>query len=147
MGVPLLMEPNFGDYSCQVILSNLYWKPTLYLSLLSRLLKLQFKFGVLPPQDDTILKEPCLEACPSASRRRMVANNVDVTMCPKTWIHFSEAWGFHLYVHCPKPLLHSWRRKYRAITPLWPMKLVIQLILFQLDYTECWYFVLEYIDI
>ncbi|XP_014511284.1 beta-carotene isomerase D27, chloroplastic [Vigna radiata var. radiata] len=60
MGVPLLMEPNFGDYSCQ------------------------FKFGVLPPQDDTILKEPCLEACPSASRRRMVANNVDVTMCPKT---------------------------------------------------------------
>jgi len=35
MGVPLLMEPNFGDYSCQVILSNLCWKSTLYLSLLS----------------------------------------------------------------------------------------------------------------
>jgi len=45
---------------------------------------LQFKFGVLPPQDDAILKEPCLEACPNASRRRMVAKNVDVTTCPKT---------------------------------------------------------------
>ncbi|RDX92388.1 Beta-carotene isomerase D27, chloroplastic [Mucuna pruriens] len=62
MGVPLLMEPNFGDYSCQ------------------------FKFGVLPPQpeDDPVLKEPCLEACPNATRRRMVARNIDVTACPKT---------------------------------------------------------------
>ncbi|XP_024968158.1 beta-carotene isomerase D27, chloroplastic isoform X2 [Cynara cardunculus var. scolymus] len=40
MGVPLLMEPNFNDYSCQ------------------------FKFGVLPPQQDATLKEPCLEVCP-----------------------------------------------------------------------------------
>ncbi|KAG5061846.1 hypothetical protein JHK85_003029 [Glycine max] len=60
MGVPLLMEPNFGDYSCQ------------------------FKFGVLPPLDDTIVKEPCLEACPNASQRRTVARNIDITACPKT---------------------------------------------------------------
>ncbi|CAJ2629027.1 unnamed protein product [Trifolium pratense] len=62
MGVPLLMEPNFADYSCQ------------------------FKFGVLAPlpKDDTVLKEPCLEACPNASQRRMIGRNVGVTACPKT---------------------------------------------------------------
>ncbi|KAK7278169.1 hypothetical protein RJT34_23194 [Clitoria ternatea] len=62
MGVPLLMEPNFGDYSCQ------------------------FKFGVLPPlpEDDTVFKEPCLEACPNAAQRRMIARNINVTACPKT---------------------------------------------------------------
>ncbi|KAJ9187884.1 hypothetical protein P3X46_003298 [Hevea brasiliensis] len=61
MGVPLLMEPNFTDYSCQ------------------------FKFGVLPPQpeDDSTLKEPCLEVCPIASRRRPVAQSTDVVQCPK----------------------------------------------------------------
>ncbi|KAG9154189.1 hypothetical protein Leryth_000655 [Lithospermum erythrorhizon] len=44
MGVPLLMEPNFNDYSCQ------------------------FKFGVAPPepQHDSALREPCLEICPNA---------------------------------------------------------------------------------
>ncbi|WCJ22334.1 Beta-carotene isomerase D27 chloroplastic [Euphorbia peplus] len=59
MGVPLLMEPNFTDYSCQ------------------------FKFGVIAPQpeDDSTLKEPCLEACPIASRRQ-VARDV-VMQCPK----------------------------------------------------------------
>ncbi|XP_048232482.1 beta-carotene isomerase D27, chloroplastic isoform X2 [Ricinus communis] len=58
MGVPLLMEPNFTDYSCQ------------------------FKFGVLPPQpeDDSTLKEPCLEACPIASRRQVSLN---IAHCPK----------------------------------------------------------------
>lgn len=62
MGVPLLMKPNFADYSCQ------------------------FKFGVLPPlpEDDTVLKEPCLEACPNASLRRMASRNKGVTACPKT---------------------------------------------------------------
>ncbi|KAE9611863.1 hypothetical protein Lal_00049021 [Lupinus albus] len=62
MGVPLLMEPNFADYSCQ------------------------FKFGVLPPlpEDDSVQKEPCLEVCPNAARRRVVARNINVTSCPKT---------------------------------------------------------------
>uniref|UniRef100_A0A2P2K0D0 Uncharacterized protein MANES_17G076100 n=1 Tax=Rhizophora mucronata TaxID=61149 RepID=A0A2P2K0D0_RHIMU len=61
MGVPLLMEPNFTDYSCQ------------------------FKFGVLPPltEDDSTLKEPCLEICPVAGRRREVATKLDVVHCPK----------------------------------------------------------------
>ncbi|KAK4273292.1 hypothetical protein QN277_021721 [Acacia crassicarpa] len=61
MGVPLLMEPNFSDYSCQ------------------------FKFGVLAPQpeDDGILKEPCLESCPLAAKRRVVARNTDEPPCPK----------------------------------------------------------------
>ncbi|KAK9281131.1 hypothetical protein L1049_004024 [Liquidambar formosana] len=61
MGVPLLMEPNFSDYSCQ------------------------FKFGILPPlpEDDSTLKEPCLEICPNASRRREVNRNIDVMECPK----------------------------------------------------------------
>ncbi|XP_012569983.1 beta-carotene isomerase D27, chloroplastic isoform X2 [Cicer arietinum] len=62
MGVPLLMEPNFADYSCQ------------------------FKFGVLPPlsEDGTVLKEPCLEACPIASQRKIAARTIGVTACPKT---------------------------------------------------------------
>ncbi|KAJ8748265.1 hypothetical protein K2173_000837 [Erythroxylum novogranatense] len=61
MGVPLLMEPNFNDYSCQ------------------------FKFGVLPPlpEDDVAFKEPCLEICPIASRRREIAQNLNVVQCPK----------------------------------------------------------------
>ncbi|XP_050236533.1 beta-carotene isomerase D27, chloroplastic [Mercurialis annua] len=59
MGVALLMEPNLADYSCQ------------------------FKFGVLPPlpEDDSMLKEPCLEACPIASRRRRGFQNIG--QCPK----------------------------------------------------------------
>ncbi|KAA8549072.1 hypothetical protein F0562_000756 [Nyssa sinensis] len=61
MGVPLLMEPNFSDYSCQ------------------------FKFGVLAPvpEDDSAIKEPCLEICPNANRRREVTSNMDVSPCPK----------------------------------------------------------------
>lgn len=61
MGVPLLMEPNFSDYSCQ------------------------FKFGILPPlpKDDTTLKEPCLDICPTSSRRKEVAMNSNVEQCPK----------------------------------------------------------------
>ncbi|CAN4093233.1 unnamed protein product [Withania somnifera] len=49
MGVPLLMEPNFTDYSCQ------------------------FKFGILPPRPevDDALKEPCLEICPNAVRQKI----------------------------------------------------------------------------
>ncbi|XP_076905463.1 beta-carotene isomerase D27, chloroplastic-like isoform X2 [Bidens hawaiensis] len=59
MGVPLLMEPNFNDYSCQ------------------------FKFGVSPPQEDSTLKEPCLEICPNATRRRTAATNTLEMKCPK----------------------------------------------------------------
>uniref|UniRef100_A0A6M2EKD2 Beta-carotene isomerase D27-like C-terminal domain-containing protein n=1 Tax=Populus davidiana TaxID=266767 RepID=A0A6M2EKD2_9ROSI len=62
MGIPLLMEPNFNDYSCQ------------------------FKFGVLPPlpEDDGTLKEPCLEACPIASKRRGAASDMVIMRCPKS---------------------------------------------------------------
>ncbi|KAK7840671.1 beta-carotene isomerase D27, chloroplastic [Quercus suber] len=61
MGIPLLMEPNFSDYSCQ------------------------FKFGILPPlaEDDIALKEPCLEICPNATQRREVTRSMDVPQCPK----------------------------------------------------------------
>ncbi|XP_039128585.1 beta-carotene isomerase D27, chloroplastic isoform X3 [Dioscorea cayenensis subsp. rotundata] len=61
MGVPLLMEPNFADYSCQ------------------------FKFGVTPPAQDTdkALQEPCLDICPNVRRRRNLRGNNDVTQCPK----------------------------------------------------------------
>nr|GLL30587.1 beta-carotene isomerase D27, chloroplastic isoform X3 [Ipomoea trifida] len=54
MGVPLLMEPKFSDYSCQ------------------------FKFGILPPHDDDTVKEPCLEICPNAIKRKE-----DALRCPK----------------------------------------------------------------
>nr|AMY26624.1 hypothetical protein [Linum usitatissimum] len=59
MGVPLLMEPNFTDYSCQ------------------------FKFGMAAPQpeDDVAVKEPCLAICPTASRRRIVPDST--VQCPK----------------------------------------------------------------
>ncbi|KAK9747611.1 hypothetical protein RND81_02G003000 [Saponaria officinalis] len=48
MGIPLLMEPNFKDYSCQ------------------------FSFGVPSPtrENDTSLREPCLEICPNAPTQR-----------------------------------------------------------------------------
>ncbi|KAK9084355.1 hypothetical protein Scep_030826 [Stephania cephalantha] len=61
MGVPLLMEPNFSDYSCQ------------------------FKFGLLPSEasEDEILRQPCLEICPNANRRRELKGNYDETPCPK----------------------------------------------------------------
>ncbi|GLT42649.1 hypothetical protein SLA2020_166390 [Shorea laevis] len=62
MGVPLLMEPNFSDYSCQ------------------------FKFGILPspsPEQDTALKEPCLEICPIANRRKQISSNMNLIKCPK----------------------------------------------------------------
>ncbi|XP_015166570.1 beta-carotene isomerase D27, chloroplastic isoform X2 [Solanum tuberosum] len=61
MGVPLLMEPNFTDYSCQ------------------------FKFGILPPQQevDDALKEPCLEICPSSVRRKEMNHNIPAHKCPK----------------------------------------------------------------
>ncbi|CAI0403735.1 unnamed protein product, partial [Linum tenue] len=61
MGVPLLMEPNFTDYSCQ------------------------FKFGVPAPlpEDDSALKEPCLEICPAASSRRQVSQGDNTGQCPK----------------------------------------------------------------
>ncbi|KAJ0979935.1 hypothetical protein J5N97_015409 [Dioscorea zingiberensis] len=61
MGVPLLMEPNFSDYSCQ------------------------FKFGICPPTQDTdkVLQEPCLNICPNVQRRRNLRVNADTTQCPK----------------------------------------------------------------
>ncbi|KAF8039720.1 hypothetical protein BT93_B2055 [Corymbia citriodora subsp. variegata] len=61
MGVPLLMEPNFEDYSCQ------------------------FKFGIHPPQlqEDAALKEPCLEICSNAIRWREVMQNTELGQCPK----------------------------------------------------------------
>uniref|UniRef100_A0A0E0PH35 Beta-carotene isomerase D27-like C-terminal domain-containing protein n=1 Tax=Oryza rufipogon TaxID=4529 RepID=A0A0E0PH35_ORYRU len=48
MGVDLYMEPNFEDYSCQ------------------------FNFGVSPPPlgTDKALKEPCLDICTNARRRK-----------------------------------------------------------------------------
>lgn len=61
MGVPMLMEPNFKDYSCQ------------------------FKFGVPPPppEQDSALKEPCLDICPTATRRRNNTTNPMALNCPK----------------------------------------------------------------
>lgn len=91
MGVPLLMEPNFADYSCQVISSNLFESLNLFdevatVTIFFDVFKLQFKFGVLPPlpEDDAVVKEPCLEACPIASQRRMAAKNIGAIACPKT---------------------------------------------------------------
>ncbi|KAG1338804.1 beta-carotene isomerase D27, chloroplastic [Cocos nucifera] len=62
MGVPLHMEPNFSDYSCQ------------------------FNFGNLPPSPaiDKALQEPCLAICPNASRRRELGGRSgDIDQCPK----------------------------------------------------------------
>nr|XP_009383547.2 PREDICTED: beta-carotene isomerase D27, chloroplastic [Musa acuminata subsp. malaccensis]XP_018675933.1 PREDICTED: beta-carotene isomerase D27, chloroplastic [Musa acuminata subsp. malaccensis] len=60
MGVPLYMEPNFSDYSCQ------------------------FNFGVPPPPpaSDKALQEPCLAICPNASRRRELSGR-EIEQCPK----------------------------------------------------------------
>lgn len=62
MGIPLLMEPKFSDYSCQ------------------------FNFGILPPpqEDDIALKEPCLEICPSAARMKGSNRESSQNQCPKS---------------------------------------------------------------
>ncbi|CAN6349606.1 unnamed protein product [Urochloa humidicola] len=63
MGVDLYMEPNFEDYSCQ------------------------FNFGVPPPplETDKALKEPCLDICTNARRRRELGKNSspDELGCPQ----------------------------------------------------------------
>ncbi|XP_078159247.1 beta-carotene isomerase D27 isoform X1 [Carex rostrata] len=62
MGVELYMEPNFEDYSCQ------------------------FNFGVpaVSPTDDKALKEPCLEICTNANRRRELGRREsDIIQCPQ----------------------------------------------------------------
>ncbi|XP_057517247.1 beta-carotene isomerase D27, chloroplastic isoform X1 [Amaranthus tricolor] len=64
MGIPLLMEPNFTDYSCQ------------------------FKFGIAPPlpENDSALKEPCLDCCPYASRGRSesLTRMLNAKQCPRS---------------------------------------------------------------
>ncbi|KAG8084454.1 hypothetical protein GUJ93_ZPchr0010g10634 [Zizania palustris] len=63
MGVDLYMEPNFEDYSCQ------------------------FNFGVPPPSLDTdkALKEPCLDICTNARRRKELGtgSSPDGSQCPQ----------------------------------------------------------------
>uniref|UniRef100_A0A0D9WCD4 Beta-carotene isomerase D27-like C-terminal domain-containing protein n=1 Tax=Leersia perrieri TaxID=77586 RepID=A0A0D9WCD4_9ORYZ len=63
MGVDLYMEPNFEDYSCQ------------------------FNFGVPPPPLDTdkALKEPCLDICTNARRRKELgtSSGTDGLQCPQ----------------------------------------------------------------
>ncbi|KAJ1261449.1 hypothetical protein BS78_09G030300 [Paspalum vaginatum] len=63
MGVDLYMEPKFEDYSCQ------------------------FNFGVPPPpiDADKALKEPCLDICTNARRRRQLGRNSspDELSCPQ----------------------------------------------------------------
>uniref|UniRef100_A0A0E0KY50 Beta-carotene isomerase D27-like C-terminal domain-containing protein n=1 Tax=Oryza punctata TaxID=4537 RepID=A0A0E0KY50_ORYPU len=63
MGVDLYMEPNFEDYSCQ------------------------FNFGVPPPplEADKALKEPCLDICTNARRRRELGtgSSTDGLQCPQ----------------------------------------------------------------
>ncbi|XP_073156561.1 beta-carotene isomerase D27, chloroplastic isoform X2 [Henckelia pumila] len=46
----------------------------------------QFNFGVLPPppEEDSTLKQPCLEVCPTANRRKEIGNAKDVLKCPKS---------------------------------------------------------------
>ncbi|KAG2616188.1 hypothetical protein PVAP13_3NG154232 [Panicum virgatum] len=63
MGVDLYMEPNLEDYSCQ------------------------FSFGLPPPplDSDKALKEPCLDICTNARRRRELGRNSgpDDLSCPQ----------------------------------------------------------------
>eukprot|EP00250_Pteridium_aquilinum_P006040 c16027_g1_i2 orf=111-902(+) len=61
MGVPLTMEPNFEDFSCQ------------------------FKFGVEAParKDDESLKTPCLEVCPMALSRLNSTKTHTSERCPQ----------------------------------------------------------------
>jgi hypothetical protein len=56
MGIPLTMEPNYEDYSCQ------------------------FKFGVEPPprETDEALKVGCLAICPTAQSASLLAEQ-----CPQ----------------------------------------------------------------
>ncbi|KAL2643583.1 hypothetical protein R1flu_011170 [Riccia fluitans] len=61
MAIPLAMEPNFDDFSCQ------------------------FKFGVAaPPRDeDPGLHTPCLSICPTAVARSALRGNLLKEQCPQ----------------------------------------------------------------
>ncbi|KAL2934961.1 Beta-carotene isomerase D27 chloroplastic [Bienertia sinuspersici] len=72
MGIPLLMEPNFSDYSCQTFHMH----------------NIQFKFGVSPPtpENDSALKEPCLDSCPYVAQRgsKVVDRLSNAKQCPRS---------------------------------------------------------------
>lgn len=61
MGVPLTMEPNYEDFSCQ------------------------FKFGVEPPprDQDKALSTPCLDLCPVAAARQSIRYVPESQQCPQ----------------------------------------------------------------
>lgn len=61
MGVRLLMEPNYDDFSCQ------------------------FNFGVDPPPaaEDPALKTPCLAVCPTAASRGSIRDVPTEPQCPQ----------------------------------------------------------------
>ncbi|KAG0584654.1 hypothetical protein KC19_3G225700 [Ceratodon purpureus] len=61
MGVRLLMEPNYEDFSCQ------------------------FNFGVDPPPaaEDPALKTPCLAVCPTAASRGSIRGVPTEPQCPQ----------------------------------------------------------------
>ncbi|KAL3696783.1 hypothetical protein R1sor_010859 [Riccia sorocarpa] len=61
MAIPLAMEPNFDDFSCQ------------------------FKYGVAaPPRDeDPGLQTPCLSICPTAITRSSLRRNLQKEQCPQ----------------------------------------------------------------
>ncbi|CAM6038223.1 unnamed protein product [Sphagnum compactum] len=61
MGVALLMEPNYEDFSCQ------------------------FKFGVeaLPAALDPALQTGCLSMCPTAASRSSLKQTINETQCPQ----------------------------------------------------------------
>ncbi|KAJ7558601.1 hypothetical protein O6H91_04G047500 [Diphasiastrum complanatum] len=66
MGVPLAMEPNFEDFSCQ------------------------FKFGVEapPPHMDEALRPKCLDVCPSAAARIRTQMIGSSEQCPEVSLRF-----------------------------------------------------------
>eukprot|EP00897_Mesotaenium_endlicherianum_P000164 jgi/Mesen1/10148/ME000076S09656 len=71
MGIPMAMEPNFADFSCQALSPSPSLPPSLPPSHLSSFPPL-FKFGVEPPQRDAdeALATPCLQICPTATPLR-----------------------------------------------------------------------------
>ncbi|KAL0919004.1 hypothetical protein M5K25_011066 [Dendrobium thyrsiflorum] len=87
MGIPLYMEPKFSDYSCQIFGTYL---ECLQLGLLDDGAPFgldrayEFNFGVPPPprSSDSALREPCLEICPNANRRKELNKGL-VVQCPK----------------------------------------------------------------
>jgi hypothetical protein len=112
MDVDVMMEPNFENFSCQVLfiaskyIDILGWKSYRNSSCLEnwteRVWWLQFNFGVpaLPRDQDPGFQTGCLSICPTAAARATLRQNVQSDQCPQ--VHIVTVAQNLAWVYCSK---------------------------------------------